>query len=144
MDSLNIESNITHLAQGACKLHIVVTSENNMPDGVFAIEVLPKSRDPKSVNYRFSHVCSTAELVEFPPEEDPDMCYFRTNDIELVFDTITIAKLTEANIIKDINSLVLTWNQIHDIEIQGTTITISGTTESGTEYLDRVYYLRND
>lgn len=143
MDSLTIESNITNLDSGACKLHIQTSSET-MPAGVFAIEVLPKSRDPKNVNYRFSHVCSVSELVEFPPEEDPDMCYFRTDDIELVFDTITIAKLTESSILKDINKLVLLWNQVHDLEIQGTTITISGTDEEGTTYLDRVFYQRND
>lgn len=143
MSEINIDCAITPIHNGSVKLTVKTTSDD-MPYEVFAIEVLPKSRDPKSVNYRFSHVCSLAELVEFPPDEDPEMCYFRTNEIEMVFDTIELAIQTQDNLIGDINSLVLLYNRMNDVEIHGTTITISGSTESGTERIDRVFYRRND
>ena len=143
MSEINIDCAITPINNGSVKLTVKTTSDD-MPYEVFAIEVLPKSRDPKSVNYRFSHVCSLAELVEFPPDEDPEMCYFRTNEIEMVFDTIELAIQTQDNLIGDINSLVLLYNRMNDVEIHGTTITISGSTESGTERIDRVFYRRND
>ena len=143
MSEITIDCAIPPIHNGSVKLTVKTTSDD-MPYEVFAIEVLPKSRDPKSVNYRFSHVCSLAELVEFPPDEDPEMCYFRTNEIEMVFDTIELAIQTQDNLIGDINSLVLLYNRMNDVEIHGTTITISGSTESGTERIDRVFYRRND
>lgn len=143
MSEINVVCDIVELSHGAVKL-CIQTSSDDMPAAVFAIEVLPKSRDPQNTNYRFSHVCSVSELIEFPAEEDPDNCYFRTDDIEMVFDTIALAIPVRDSIIKDINTLVLLYNQINDTEIRGTTITISGSTESGTERLDRVFYQRND
>ena len=143
MSEIAVTTDIVELPKGAVKL-CIKTASDDMPDAVFAIEVLPKSRDPKNTNYRFSHVCSLSELIEFPAEEDPEMCYFRTNDIEMIFDVISLAVQTQASILKDINTLVLLYNQMNDAEIRGTTITISGSTESGTERLDRVFYQRND
>jgi hypothetical protein len=130
MSDISIVTDIVELSGGAIKLTVQTTSDT-MPAAVFAIEVLPKSRDPKNVNYRFSHVCSLTELVEFPDEEDPEMCYFRTDAIEMVFDTITIASKVRDALIEDINQLVLVYNQMSDLEIKGTTITISGSLEPG-------------
>lgn len=143
MSEITVTTDIVELTGGAVKLCIQTTGDG-IPSAVFAIEVLPKSRDPKNVNYRFSHVCSLSELVEFPDEEDPEMCYFRTNDIEMVFDTIILAEATRNSILSDVNKLVLLYNMMNDVEIRGTTITISGSTESGTDRLDRVFYQRND
>ena len=143
MSDISIVTDIVELSGGAIKL-AVQTSSDTMPAAVFAIEVLPKSRDPKNVNYRFSHVCNLTELVEFPDEEDPEMCYFRTNAIEMVFDTIAIASKVREALIEDINQLVLVYNQMSDLEIKGTTVTISGSPEPGVEGLARVYYHRDD
>lgn len=143
MSEINVVSDITQLAGDTVKLSIQTFSDD-MPAAVFAIECLPKSADPKNVNYRFSHVCNLSELVEFPDEEDPTMAYFRTDDIEMILDTIAIASKVRDSILNDINTLVLLYNQMNDIEIRGTTVTISGSTESGTERLDRVFYQRND
>lgn len=143
MSEITVTTDIVELTGGAVKLCIQTTGDG-IPSAVFAIEVLPKSRDPKNVNYRFSHVCSLSELVEFPDEEDPEMCYFRTNDIEMIFDTIILAEATRNSILSDVNKLVLLYNMMNDVEIRGTTITISGSTESGTDRLDRVFYQRND
>ena len=142
MSSLSITSDITE-NKGVIKLSIK-TSSDDMPAAVFAIEVLPTSRDPMAVPYRFSHVCKMTDLTESPAEQDPDMSYFRTDDIEMLFDTVDIA-LETLNIIRnDINALVKQYNIMNDPEIIGTTITISGYTESGTEMLNRVYYTGND
>ena len=143
MSEITVVADIAELKGTTVKLSIQ-TASDDMPAAVFAIECLPKSADPKNVNYRFSHVCNLSELVEFPDHEDPEMCYFRTNDIEMIFDTIAIATKVQQSIINDINTLVLLYNQMNDTEIKGTTITISGSTEGGTERLDRVFYQRND
>jgi ABC-type microcin C transport system duplicated ATPase subunit YejF len=142
MSQISVVSDIVELQGGAYKL-IVTTTGDGMPSAVFAIECLPKSADPKNVNYRFSHVCSLGELVEFPDEETAEMCYFRTNEIEMIFDSPVIAGQTLENLLKDINKLVLLYNQMSDLEIKGTTITISGSTEPGTDGLLRVYYTPN-
>ena len=81
------------------------------------------------------------ELVEWPDEEDPDMCYFRTNDIEMLFDRAVDAISVLQAIKSDINQLVLQYNAVYDPELTGSTITISGTTESDTVELKRVFYL---
>lgn len=130
MSSITITSDITETPAGVIKL-AVQTSSEDMPAAVFVIEVLPKSRDPKNTNYRLSHVASLTELIELPAEEDPNQCYFRTDDIACLFDTTDIAVETLKIMRSDIDKLVLQYNQLNDPSISGTTVTISGTTESG-------------
>lgn len=115
MSDITINIDIVPLPHGAVKL-TAKTTGIDMPNEVFAIEVLPKSRDPRNVNYRFSHVCSLSELVEFPPEEDPEMCYFRTDDIEMLFDNINIALRTRDALISDIHKLVDLYNAMQGLE----------------------------
>ena len=142
MSAINVVTDVTELSGGAVKLSLKAIGEG-MPSEVFAIEVLPRSRDPENVNYRFSHVCSVSELVEFPAEETAEECYFRTDEIEMVFDVISLALKVRDSILADVNNLVLLYNQLSDVEIQGTTVTISGSTEPGVAGLVRVYYQRN-
>ena len=139
MATINIVNSIELLQTGTTKLHVVTDSED-MPAAVFAIETLPKSKDKTCPVYRFSHICSMQELVEFPDEEDPDMCYFRTNDIEMLFDRAQDAVDVLREIKNDVNRLVIQYNAVNDPELSGSTITISGITESGTYGLRRVYY----
>ena len=115
MSDIKIDIDIVPLPHDAVKL-TAKTTGIDMPNEVFAIEVLPKSRDPRNVNYRFSHVCSLSELVEFPPEEDPEMCYFRTDDIEMLFDNINIALRTRDGLISDIHKLVDLYNAMQGLE----------------------------
>ena len=125
MSSVNIVTDITQLTGGAVKLSIT-TVGTDMPSEVFAIEVLPKSRDPKNVDYRFSHVCSLSELVEFPAEEDPESSYFRTDAIEMIFDVISLALKVRDSITADVNNLVAIYNQMNSVEVNGTTTTLTG------------------
>ena len=125
MSEITVTTDIVELSHGAVKL-CIQTAGVDMPSAVFAIEVLPKSRDPKNVNYRFSHVCSISELVEFPDEEDQEMCYFRTNDIEMIFDTVTLAIATRDSVLKDIQLLVKLYNEMDSAAVQGSTVTITG------------------
>lgn len=140
MSSISITSNLTELPGGFYKLSIQ-TSSNDMPAAVFAIEVLPTSRDPLAVPYRFSHVCKLTDLLELPAEQDPNKSYFRTDDIEMILDTLDLATETNKIIRSDINQLVKTYNTMNDPEMTGTTITISGSTDSGTLGLNRVYFI---
>ena len=140
MASINIINDITQTSKGTTKLSITTTA-TDMPAAVFAIEVMPTSRDATCPAYRFSHICSMQELVEFPDEQDPDMCYFRTNDIEMLFDRAEDALRVLEAIKYDINKLVLQYNAVNDPELTGSTITITGTTESETTELRRVYYI---
>lgn len=143
MSSITIESNITQIEGGFTKLAIKTTGDD-MPSEVFAIEVLPASKDPMAVPYRFSHVCKLTDLMELPAEQDPDKCYFRTDDIEMIFDTVDIALRTQSILRSDINKLVVSYNNMNDPEMIGSTVTISGYTEGETEMLNRVYYSGNN
>ena len=143
MSSITIESNITQIEGGFTKLAIKTTGDD-MPSEVFAIEVLPASKDPMAVPYRFSHVCKLTDLMELPAEQDPDKCYFRTDDIEMIFDTVDIALRTQNILRSDINKLVVSYNNLNDPEMIGSTVTISGYTEGETEMLNRVYYSGNN
>lgn len=143
MSSITIESNITQIEGGFTKLAIKTTGDD-MPSEVFAIEVLPVSKDPMAVPYRFSHVCKLTDLMELPAEQNPDKCYFRTDDIEMIFDTIDIALRTQNILRSDINKLVVSYNNMNDPEMIGSTVTISGYTEGETEMLNRVYYSGNN
>ena len=142
MASISIVESIEQLPKGPTKLSITTSSED-MPASVFAIEVLPTSRDKVCTKYRFSHICSMQELNEWPDTEDPDMCYFRTNEIEMIFDLASDAVRVLNAIRDDINGLVRQWNIVNDPEITGTTITIAGTTTGETEELRRVFYNRS-
>lgn len=124
MSQINVTYDIAELT-GAVKLSIQTVGDD-MPGAAFAIEVLPKSKDPKNVNYRFSHICNLSELVEFPDTEDPNMCYFRTDSIELILDTMSIALLVRDNILADITRLVKAYNQMNNAEVAGGTVTITG------------------
>lgn len=143
MSSITIESNITQIEGGFTKLAIKTTGDD-MPSEVFAIEVLPASKDPMAVPYRFSHVCKLTDLMELPAEQDPDKCYFRTDDIEMIFDTVDIALRTQNILRSDINKLVVSYNNMNDPEMIGSTVTISGYTEGEIEMLNSVYYSGNN
>lgn len=130
MSSITVVSSITETSAGTIKLS-VQTSSSDMPAAVFVIEVLPASRDPLNVQYRLSHVAKLTDLVELPDAPDPELCYFRTDDIQCIFDTTEIAVDTLKLMKSDIDKLVLQYNQMNDPAVTGTTITISGTTESG-------------
>ena len=125
MSSISLVSDITEVTGGAVKLSLKAVG-TDMPSEVFAIEVLPKSRDPKNVDYRFSHVCSVSELVEFPAEEDPTYSYFRTDEIEMIFDIVSLAIKVRDGVMADINKLVKLYNELNAVVINGTTTTLTG------------------
>ena len=116
MSSITEDISIEQLAKNV-KLTFKTTGVD-MPNEVFVIEVLPKSRDPKNVNYRFSHVANLTELIELPPEEDPEMCYFRTSEITMLFDTTDIAIKTKNALHEDITELVTLYNQLQELNTQ--------------------------
>ena len=101
--------------KGAVKLTITAVG-TNITSAVFAIEVIPRSSDTLDPLYRFSHVCSPSELVEFPDYEPEDECYFRTNCIEMIFDTGVLAAQTYHSIEKDVNALVKEYNQLFALQ----------------------------
>lgn len=109
--TIEISQETVKTDKGAVKLTITATG-TNITSAVFAIEVLPRSTDTLDPIYRFSHVCSPSELVEFPDYEPEDECYFRTDCIEMIFDTAVLADLTLHSIEKDVNALVKEYNQL--------------------------------
>lgn len=95
----------------------------DISSNVFAIEVFPKSADPTLYNYRFSHVCSPAELIEFPENEPLDSSYFRTDSIELIFDTDALVPHVVNNMKHDVKHLVDEFNALEEIEPDTTSVT---------------------
>ena len=84
----------------------------NVSSKVFAIEVLPRSADAVAPYYRFSHVCSPHELIEFPEDEPGDSCYFRVSEIELIFDTKDMVEHVMSNMRMDVKKLVRDFNEL--------------------------------
>ena len=142
--------------KGTTKLQLVATGDG-ITSKVFAIEQLPTSADPPEPIYRFSHVCSVAELTEFPEEptelsteekvalqqalaNQPELLqkisvntavessYFRTNDITMIFDTMKYAQQVMECIQSDIDGLLQEYNLIQDTPVEGSTVTLPSTT----------------
>lgn len=103
--SLELTHDIAKTKKGTVKLSLKVAT-TGMPSEVFAVEVLPKSADKYAPTTRFSHICSPAELVEFPALEPGENCYYRINEMEMIFDSSTNADLVLANVKKDLSKLV--------------------------------------
>lgn len=113
--SIQLSQTTVTTNKGAVKMTITAVG-TNIASAVFAIEVLPRSSDSLDPIYRFSHVCSVAELVEFPDYEPEDECYFRTDCIEMVFDIATLADKTFHAIQADVEGLVREYNQLNDLQ----------------------------
>jgi len=122
--TITLTKEIVTTDRGAVKLTITAASEI-MQSAVFAIEVIPRSSDTLDPLYRFSHVCSPSELVEFPDYEPEDECYFRVNCIEMIFDTAVLADATYHSIEKDVNALVKEYNQLFALQDAGGVISDS-------------------
>lgn len=103
--SITLTYDITRTPRGTVSLKFLSVAYG-VSSKIFAIEVLPKSADPEAPNVRFSHVCSPAELVEFPEDEPVDNCYFRTDAVEFIFDTDKMVDPVVANMKADVAKLV--------------------------------------
>lgn len=120
--SITLSKTVTETESGTVKLVLSCTATDVSPK-VFAIEVLPSSADAPAPIYRFSHICSPAEMEEFPADVPGENCYFRTDSIEMIFDTHKILDHVIANVESDIAKLVRELNALES----GTSVTTSRT-----------------
>lgn len=111
--SIELSHKVTTTDNGTVKLELVCTA-TGITEKVFAIELLPRSADKLTNLYRFSHVCSPAELVEFPDTVPGDNCYFRISEMEMLFDTPVTAGLVLDNIKHDIRKLVREYKELEE------------------------------
>lgn len=118
--SITLSHTVTATDEGTIKLNLNTTAVD-ISGKVFAIEVYPRSADLLAPLYRFSHICSPAELVEFPDEEAEDNCYFRTDSIEMIFDSSKIVERVLKHVSTDISFLVAEYKKL---EASGVTDTI--------------------
>ena len=100
---------------GAVSLTLTVTAYGMSPK-VFAIQALPKSADPMARPVRFSHVCSPMELTEFPEDEPGNNCYYRVDQVSLVFDDDALVDHVLDNMRTDIGKLVRALNGLETAE----------------------------
>lgn len=91
---------------------------------VFAIEEFPASADSTNSVYRFSHVCSPAEMVEFPEDAPGENCYFRISNVRMLFDSVAIADSTADAVVGDIRQLKNEYNAMDTAEVKSTTVTV--------------------
>ena len=108
--SVTLNHTIKRTQNGAVSLTLTAVAFE-MSSKIFAIEVMPTSADAQAPYYRFSHVCSPAELIEFPEDEPMDNCYFRTDSIELIFDTYDMVNPVIDNVEADIKKLIVAFNE---------------------------------
>lgn len=115
--SISLVKAITITETGKAKLDIRAEGVN-MTGKIFAIQVLPASADPENPEYMFSHVCTPMELYEFPENpQDSDLIYFRTDDIELLFDTVAMAERTLRVIMSRVEHLIFDMNALESTAI---------------------------
>lgn len=103
---ITLTSTLTTTEKGTVKLDLHTDGTQDVTSKIFAIEVLPRSADKLAPIYRFSHICSPAELTEFPDDQPGCSCYFRVDDITLIFDTPVHANLVLETVKGDIKKLV--------------------------------------
>lgn len=123
MVSIQLEANIKRTKNNTVQLDVAVKQATGISEAVFAIEVLPRSADKCAPLYRFSHVCSPSEMVEFPDTVPGDNCYFRISEMTMLFDTSTIAEKTLNCLKKDIKHLVNEMNALEDAAVVSETVT---------------------
>ena len=126
MAELTLSIHFSKTQKGTTQLQIVATGDG-ITSNVFAIEQLPTSADPPEPIYRFSHVCSVAELVEFPDDPSPESSYFRTNDITMIFDTARYAQQVMECIQMDVDKLLQEYNIVQELPVDGSTVTLPST-----------------
>ena len=120
MSYITIKVEVTTTTAGNVYVHIVTSSES-ISSKVFAIEVLPTSRDKTTPKYRLSHICSVAEMEELPEDEPGDeSSYFRVNDIGMIFDTAVIAAQAIQRIKDDIRRLGNEYAKLYELITGGT------------------------
>jgi hypothetical protein len=122
--SITLSKTVTETERGTVKLVLSCTATDVSPK-VFAIEVLPSSADEPAPIYRFSHICSPAEMEEFPADVPGENCYFRTDSIEMIFDTPKILDHVITNVENDIAKLVRELNALDTLASVTTSRTFS-------------------
>lgn len=113
--TLNIKTVTKRTKHGTISLKFTAEGEG-ISSKIFAIEVLPKSADKVAPYYRFSHICSATELIEFPEDEPRDCCYFRVGEIEMLFDTDLYVDKVIANMVADAAKLTREFNDLYEAE----------------------------
>lgn len=82
----------------------------------FAIEILPSSAEQPYTDVenrqRFSHVCTLSEIFSFPDSIDPEYCYYRVGDIELILTSIDLAYSVLSHIETDIKKLIKSYRSL--------------------------------
>ena len=115
--SITLKHTIKKTAGGTVSLKLQ-TIAHGMSSKVFAIEVYPSSADVAAPHYRFSHVCSPSELVEFPEDDPRDNCYFRVDTVEFIFDTDKMIEHVMRNVRQDLSKLSREFNALeNDAEV---------------------------
>lgn len=120
--SITLRHEVRETRKGTVSLKFTAVADG-ISSKVFAIEVLPKSADSCAPNYRFSHVCSPAELAEFPEDEPVDNCYFRVNEVEFIFDTPKMVEHVVGNMKADVGNLVAEYNELESASPVTTVVT---------------------
>lgn len=95
------------------------TTGLGMSNKVFAIEVLPRSADPNTARYRFSHICSVSELVELPDTDTGDTPYFRTDAVDFLLEHASQVTPILRHMRADIKRLMDSYNVLHEHDEDG-------------------------
>ena len=112
--SITLTTTSKHTEHGTCSLKFDATAFG-CSSKIFAIEVLPKTADPRNPHVRFSHVCSPSELVEFPEDEPSgNSCYFRTDSVEFVFDNSLLVDHVINHMRGDVGHLA---NELNELDV---------------------------
>lgn len=126
--SITLRQAVKHTVRGTCTMRFDADAFG-CSSKVFAIEVLPKTADPRNPNIRFSHVCSPAELTEFPEDEaSGGSCYFRTDSVEFIFDNNLLVDHVSLNMHNDVRRLA---DELNELDVSDSDAGVVTVTEFG-------------
>lgn len=125
------------------------TTGLGMSNKVFAIEVLPRSADPNTARYRFSHICSVSELVELPDYDNGDTPYFRTDAVDFLLEHASQVTPILKHMRADIKRLMTDYNVLHEHDEDGILQTcpsalMRGLWNDSTTYLKGSFVIYNN
>lgn len=103
--SVSVTTTPPTIGSTAWVLRIKCTADGMTPS-VFAIQLDSKQGTQTETTSRFSHICSLAQLEEYPENDPSDGWYYRVSDITLIFDSEVLCTTTKNLIISDIQYLV--------------------------------------
>lgn len=98
------------------RMRAVVSEVSGVDNALFAYQVMPTVGGGTEYGARFSHVCSPADIEEFPKDAaDPGKDFFRLTEVDLIFRNLKLLEDAWDKLQNDFTELVRTLNNMENL-----------------------------